>query len=218
MADPRDIQAEYREGFMAGVGALMPVALTFAALAFLWDTLDGTAGPIAASLLARALGRDVPQWQGTIASIPALALICVVVGGTIGGAALRAYEAAILDMPLAAGIYGAAREVVVRLSGPKAVTERLSRGVVAAPFGHSGSYIVGLLPGSRFGAVPRIGSAPAFPVFFSHVPTTITGFLVFTREEKIIPLDHWKFEDFAKFYTSGGLAMPAGTTPAPGGH
>jgi len=51
------------------------------------------------------------------------------------------------------------------------------------------------------------------------VPTTVTGFLVLSREETIIPLEGWKLEDFARFYISGGMAMPATPPagPAPGG-
>lgn len=209
MHDPREIPAAYRETFVRGASALLPVVLTIAALAFLWDMIDETAGPAARAIVARALGRpDLPQWVGTLAALPALAVLCVIVGGTVGGAALGLAEEAILRVPFAAGVYRAAKEVVERLSGPKRVTDRLSRGVVAAPFGRHGAYAVGLLVGSRLAHVPGTGSPDAFPVFISHVPTTITGFLVLSREESIIPLEGWKFEDFAKFYTSGGLAMP----------
>jgi uncharacterized membrane protein len=210
--EPEEIPAAYRETFVRGVSALLPVVLTIAALAFCWNMVDSTAGGAARALLSWALGRPVPQWAGTIAAIPALALLCVVVGGTVGGATLGLAEEAVLRVPFAGGVYSAAREVVVRLAAPRRVTDRLARGVVAAPFGRGGAYAVGLLVGTRLATVPKSGAAPAFPVFVSHVPTTVTGFLILSREETIIPLEGWKVEDFARFYTSGGLARPA--TPA----
>lgn len=216
MRSDRDILGEYRASFVRGIGALLPVVLTLAALAFVWRTIDGTLGPLAQAALARALGRpDVPRSAGTLLAIPAAALLCVVVGGTLGGAAIAAAEDAILRIPFVGGVYRTAREVVARLSGPRRVTPRLERGVVAAPFGPAGAYFVGLFPGTAFRGVPGPGAPPAFPVFFSHVPTTVTGFLIFAREEAILPLEDWTLEDFARFYASGGLGRPA-APPVPG--
>ncbi len=220
-ARPRDILTEWRETFVRGAAALAPVVLTIAAIGFLWNTIDGTLGPVAHAAIARALaalGRadvEIPRWAGTLAAIPLFALLCALVGGTIGAAAIAGLEDAVLRVPFARGIYRTAREVVARVSGPRRVSERLARGVVAAPFGRGGLRFVGLLPGTALAHVPRRGAPPAFPVFFSHVPTTVTGFLFLTREHEIIPLERWRLEDFARYYASGGLSMPAPAPPLP---
>lgn len=209
MRDPREIPAAYRETFVRGAATLLPIVLTVAVLAFVWSTIDQLAGPAARAILARASGRpDLPRWIGTLAAIPGLALLCLLVGGTIGGAFIRVVEEAVLRVPFVAGVYRASKQVVARLSGPPRVTERLARGVVAAPFGNAGSYAICYLMGTALREVPRAGAPPAFPVFLSHVPTTVTGFLILCREPTIVPLERWKVEDFARFYASGGLATP----------
>jgi uncharacterized membrane protein len=206
--DPREIAATYRRTFVRGLGALLPVVITIAVLAFLWNLLDDVAGGIAQALLSHAVGRPVPRFFATLAALPALALVCVVVGATVGGATLALAEEAVLRVPLARGIYAAARQVVARLTAPRAVTPRLARGVVVAPFGKYGPHFLGLLVGTRLAAVPAPGGGEAFPVFFSHAPACVTGFLILSREATIIPLEQWRLEDFARFYTSAGIARP----------
>ncbi len=162
--------------------------------------------------LEAELDRRYPSWIGIVAGVGGFVALCAAMGALAGSRFPVWADRLALKLPVVRAIYPAARQVVEATFGAsRAATPTFSRGsIVAIPFGDSGCRILGFVTGPGPRDVPGAAGNPTPSLFFSHVPTTVTGFLTHTRDDRLIPVRSFRLEDFARYYATAGIVQPGG--------
>ncbi len=204
--------------FITGIIILLPLAVTIAIVAFIVDFLTQPFMGVVLKIFADAdfIHRGflfIPKEQAIRYISQATILIGLFLATVLLGMIARWFffkslinlsDRILHRIPLVNKVYKTSQEIIKTLF---ASDKNSFKQVVMVPFGHEGTYVIGLISRES----PQICSDRAGKTLYSVlVPTTpnpTTGFLLMYSEEDMIFLD-MKPEDAIKYIVSCGVITP----------
>jgi uncharacterized membrane protein len=184
-----------RRHLTAGLLVLVPVIVTAAVVAFLFNLIDGWSRPLTRHLF----GRELPG-VGIALTVVLVYLVGLLSTNFVGKKFLEVFERLLENLPLVKSVYSASKQLVDAFS-PKG--RGSFRRVVLVEFPKKGTFALGFVTGGGLGALGD-GIASVY------VPTAInptSGFVVFVPETEIVDAG-LTVEEGIKLVVSGGVVGP----------
>ena len=184
-----------RRHLTAGLLVLVPVIVTAAVVAFLFNLIDGWSRPLTRHLF----GRELPG-VGIALTVVVVWLVGLLSTNFVGKKFLEGFERLLENLPLVKSVYSASKLLVDAFS-PKG--RGSFRRVVLVEFPKKGTFALGFVTGGGLGALGD-GIASVY------VPTAInptSGFVVFVPESEIVDAG-LTVEEGIKLVVSGGVVGP----------
>ena len=197
----RWLAVHLRRAFIAGSLLLVPVALTYLILVFIYDVVNGVLQPAVEEVFAWA-GRE--DWTfpglGLIAAVILLYITGVVVARGLGVRTVRWVQGAALRVPLIGTIYSASRQLVESFSGTgKTGFKR----VVMIQYPREGFWAIGFLT-----AITTNDTAGRFAVvYIPTAPLPNSGWLALVPFSEVYDTDITP-QEAMRFVFSGGIMSP----------
>ena len=180
-----------------GLLAVIPLALTFFAVQFLYFTIDRRVAP----LVEARLGFEIPG-LGILLVIVLLYLVGVVASHWAGRQFFRVVERVTGGIPLVKTVYHVGKQLTDALSNPE---KRGFKRVVLLESFRPGIWSVGFVTGVIEDGVNRGGNL--LKIFIPTAPNPTAGFMILTKESEVRELS-WSVKDAMNMIISGGLVSP----------
>ncbi len=190
-----------RRAFIGGSLLLVPVALTYLILVFIYDVVNGVLQPSVEEVFAW-VGRE--EWSfpglGLIAAVILLYIVGVVLARGLGVRAVRWVQDAALRVPLIGTIYSASRQLVESFSGTgKTGFKR----VVMLQYPRKGFWAIGFLT-----AITTNNAAERLAVvYIPTAPLPNSGWLALVPFSEVYDTDITP-QEAMRFVFSGGIMSP----------
>jgi uncharacterized membrane protein len=206
------LKNNFRSGLLSGIFLLIPFAVTFIVIRWLFGLFAGLLTPVV-KLILRALDRypgtgSVPSVYVTISvtvlTVIAFVMLVYVMGAVgryvIGRRLIQATEALVLKIPLVRTVYGAASQVIKAVSVPN---QQAFKSVVLTEFPRAGFKAVGFLTGH----ITDAEGGRFCKLFIPTSPNPTTGFFEIVPVEEVVETKMTVEEAF-KMVISAGLVCP----------
>ena len=193
-----------RRTFVAGLLVVLPLAVTYWFLNFLFRSLDGLG---LARLVEELVGRPLPG-LGTLLALLSIYLVGLLASNIVGARLVTAFESLLLKVPLVRGIFGPAKQLFMALGSEGGSAQE----VVAVEYPRRGLFMVGFVTQRDSRSVC---------VFIPTSPNPTSGFLVVCDPVEAHALGI-PFEAAMRLIVSGGVVhpgvslIPASPTPGSG--
>lgn len=189
------MRARLQNYLITGLLVVLPLAVTYLVLRWLFTTLDNVLQPF----FRLALGWRIPG-LGLIAGIVVILLAGMVASRSLGRRLIEFFEGFVLRIPVARWIYGLTKQLsdgVLRAeeSGPRGAFKR----VVLIEWPRKGLFAIGFVTGGAEHS-PRL-----LHVFVPGTPNPTGGFTVVAAEDEVQPLA-LTVEEALQFIISYGIA------------
>lgn len=204
-----------RRTFLQGILLILPLAITFAILRWLFLLVTGFAAPLAERMLQGvAAPAGAMVWMTpVIAAVLTLAVVMVVglVGGNYAGKRIwSALETLVMRIPLVKWFYGSTRQLLdaFQYAGGSAFRE-----VVLVEYPRHGLWSLGFVTAPAIGLIPGRPDADGVYVFLPTTPNPTSGYTI------VVPrADAHRagitVEEGLKIILSGGFIAPPTREPA----
>jgi uncharacterized membrane protein len=187
------MRAHIRSYLVAGLLVILPLAVTFLLLRWLFTSLDSILQPIFEAYL---FGRRIPG-VGLVAGILLILFAGALASNVLGRRLIDRFERLMLRIPLARVIYPSIKEFSETLFGERRATFQR---VVLIEWPRQGLHAIGFVTGGRITEDGR----QMIHVFVPGTPNPTAGFVVMTDEREVRSLD-LTVEEALKFVISGGI-------------
>lgn len=220
-------RSSFRARVTAGLILIIPLAITFWVVRFIFSFLRDASLWVLEVLLKSPAARPVIEGWGIdaqlvakegINALPTLlqwALACLAVFLTIGllyflggvttnvagRQAWRLMESIVGRLPVVKTVYGATKKI---LDGFTSETGRAFQRVVLIPFMGGTARTIGFVTGETRDAST---GEPLYTVFIATTPNPTTGFIFVARKSEVIELD-WTIEEAVQMVMSAGVILP----------
>jgi uncharacterized membrane protein len=188
-----------RQLFINGLLTLIPMAVTFYVLYYLFSVTDNFLGVY----FERFLGYRIPG----IGIITVLILIFItgfIVTNILGAKLLWLTESLLKKLPFVPKIYFAVKQIVEAFSLQRM---QVFTQVVLVEYPRKGIYVVGFVTGECKGEVQDKTEERLINVFIPTTPNPTSGMLILVPSKDIIYLD-MTVEDGLKLIISAGVVVP----------
>ncbi|RPJ26797.1 MAG: DUF502 domain-containing protein [Planctomycetaceae bacterium] len=209
-ASPRFI----RRTFLTGLLILIPLFVTYALIAFLFNIFTNASAPLMSGLF-RFLDLNRYGWTEPLVplinfllSLAVIFLLGLFGANFLGRRILQAVDALILRLPLVKSIYGAVKQLVDTFQGPRRGFQR----VVLIQYPSRGLWTMGFVSSERPDTMKLTPSPTILTVYIPTTPNPTTGYLVMMRPEEVVDVDYTVEEAF-KFIISSGIVGRELTSP-----
>jgi len=183
-----------RSKLLLGVLVLIPLAVTFVILRFIFDALDGMAQPLVDIIFGREIvGVGIGMTAATVYLAGLLA------SSRVGRSLIRGVEIGILRVPLVSWIYHLVKGVTDALSAVGSVPSR----VVMVEWPKAGTYTIGFLTKTMVKNDGKIYHSVLIPT----TPTPQTGLLAIVPDEEVTFTD-LSVEEGIRLVVSSGVLAP----------
>jgi uncharacterized membrane protein len=196
--------------WVAGLIVLLPLAITFAVLAWAFGLINRLLGPDSAvGRLFAWLGHPVARDSGFSYLVGVLLLFAFIyllglLARTSWHASLKQWlQRAVLRVPVLGPLYGTA-DRIVGLFGPKQGADITAMKPVWCSFGIGAAVLLALAPS---GEPVTIDGAEYVAVLVPTAPVPIGGALIYVRMDSVKPAD-LNIEELTAVYVSMGLSPP----------
>lgn len=163
--------------FLLGLATLLPVAISFYLIWWLFNTIDGLLQPILIGLS----GKFIPG-IGFIITIAGITLIGFIASSLIGKKLIAFWERILIKTPFLGKIYSALKKIVNSIFSQ----ERSSfRQAVLVEFPREGIYSIGFITNDNFAYT----DTESYCLFVPTTPNPTSGFFVVVPKEKVKLLD-----------------------------
>lgn len=202
--------APLRRTFLQGILLILPLAITFAILRYLFVVVTGFSAPGAQRLLqwAGAPAASMAWMTPVIAAVLTLAVVMIVglVGGNfVGKRAWSALEALVMRVPLVKWFYGSTRQLLdaFQYAGGSAFRE-----VVLVEYPRHGLWSLGFVTAPAIGLIPGRPDEDGVYVFLPTTPNPTSGYTI------VVPRSDAhragiSVEEGLKVILSGGFIAPS---------
>ncbi|QGU00129.1 hypothetical protein SYNTR_1535 [Candidatus Syntrophocurvum alkaliphilum] len=163
--------------FLAGLAALLPIAISLAIFIWLFNFIDNILEPI----LTYFFGQAIPG-IGFLITIVIIILIGFVATSFIGQKLLKFGEKILFKVPLLGKIYGTIKKIIdsVFSSGKDSF-----RQVALIEFPKEGVYSIGFITNEDF----NFGDDNCYSIFIPTTPNPTNGFFILVPKQKVKLLD-----------------------------
>ena len=203
------IKSKIRTVFLAGTLTLIPVAVTFLLLNFVFTKVD----PIFQPLIIKIIDL-IPFLGGRITYIPGLGilmtllfifLVGVFVTNILGQKLVMLGEKILEKIPLVRSIYNSSKQFMqaISLSGSDGFKK-----VILVEYPRKGLWVIGFVTCENTGETQLLTNADVLNVFIPTTPNPTSGFLLLVPKKEAIPLS-MTVEEGLKLVISGGIITPA---------
>ncbi len=193
-----------RGTFLAGVVALLPLALTLFVLWLLYRWAYAIFGPhtALAAWMRRILGIYIPGTEILVGLVTIL-VVGVITRHWLGKRALNALERALLQVPFIRKLYWTGRQLARYLLRPNPTP--VGR-VVLVEFPQPGSYVLGMLTADKVKHVSHSLGQEVAAVYIPTAPNPLSGWVLFLPKDRIIPTA-LSMDEGLTLVLSGGLSV-----------
>jgi uncharacterized membrane protein len=202
-AGPRFI----RRTFLTGLLILIPLFVTYALIAFLFNIFTNASAPLMQGLF-RLLDLNRYPWTEPLVplinfllSLAVIFLLGLFGANFLGRRILQTLDALILRLPLVKSIYSAVKQMVETFQGPRRSFQR----VVLLQYPGQGLWSMGFVASERRDTMHLTTSPTLLTVCIPTTPNPTSAYLVMVRPEDVVDVDYTLEEAF-KFIVSSGIA------------
>jgi uncharacterized membrane protein len=185
-----------RAAVIRGVLALLPIALTYYVLRFLYLAVDQKVAPF----IERWLGVSIPG-LGLVLVLVVLYLLGLFVGNWLGRKAFGLLETLTNHIPLVKTIYKMGRQLGQAFQVPE--QKGLKRVVLIEQF-RTGIWSIGFVMGTQ---KDEANGKNLLRLFVPTAPNPTTGFMIMVEESKVRDVD-WSVPAAMNTVISGGIVGP----------
>jgi uncharacterized membrane protein len=204
---PKDASSRFiRRTFLTGLLILIPLFVTYALIAFLFNLFTNASAPLMGGLF-RLLDLNRYGWTEPLVPLINFLLSLAVIflfglfgANFLGRRILEAVDALILRLPLVKSIYGAVKQMVDTFQGPRRGFQR----VVLIQYPSRGLWSMGFVASERRDTMNLTPSPTLLTVCIPTTPNPTSGYLVMVRPEDVVDIDY-TVEDAFKFIVSSGI-------------
>lgn len=196
-----------RGTFISGIVLLVPIALTYLIVVFLFDLVDGVLRPAMMWLLERfGVHWDIPG-PGVLAAALLIYLAGILLAHRLGRAIVEGARERLLRIPFIGTVYSANRQLIESFSGTS--TTGFKR-VVMARFPRDSTWSLGFLTGlTDAEGVERLAM-----VYVPTAPLPNSGFVVMMPFEDVLDTD-LTVPQAMQLIFSGGIISPRSVKASP---
>jgi uncharacterized membrane protein len=204
---PKDDGTRFiRRTFLTGLLILIPLFVTYALIAFLFNLFTNASAPFMGGLF-RLLDLNRYAWTEPLVplinfllSLAVIFLLGLFGANFLGRRILEAFDALILRLPFVKSIYGAVKQMVDTFQGPRRGFQR----VVLIQYPSRGLWSMGFVAAERRDTMHLTSSPTLLTVCIPTTPNPTSGYLVMVRPEDVVDVDY-TVEDAFKFIVSSGI-------------
>jgi uncharacterized membrane protein len=195
-----------RNRIFEGLLVILPVAVTWWVVAWLYNTLRGLfLDHVINWVVDHYNAQQSPFFVKVVA--PAMALLIVLCGLWVLGIFFhsrlhRLLDWVLLHVPIVTTIYSAVQKVVIAI-GPKEEAPKFKR-VVLVPFPHPGMKVPAFVTASCQDVVT---GKTILCVYVPTTPLPTSGYMLMLPEEDVTELS-WSLDDTLQAIVSGGITVP----------
>lgn len=187
-----------RKRFVGGVLVVIPLIVTFVALKFLFESIDGILSPI----IYDQFGYSI-FGQGVVATVVLILLVGIFSHSIIGATIIRAGEKLLVRAPGVRTIYMAAKQLLEAVALPQ---RKAFKQVALVEFPRKGLYSLCFVVGNPDLKI-NSEQSEMITLFIPSTPTPVSGSVILAKPEEVVLLD-MTVEEGIKFLVSGGIASP----------
>jgi uncharacterized membrane protein len=195
-----------RRTFLAGLLILIPLFVTYALIAFLFNLFTNASAPLMNGLF-RLLDLNRYTWAEPLVpfinfllSLAVIFLLGLFGANFLGRRILQAVDTLILRLPVVKSIYGAVKQMVDTFQGPRRGFHR----VVLVQYPSPGLWTMGFVASERRDTMNLTSSPTVLTVYIPTTPNVTTGYLAMVKPEDVVDVDY-TVEDAFKFIISSGI-------------
>ncbi len=206
------MMAGVRRTFIQGMLLLLPLAITFVILRWMFGLITGFSAPGAQRILESfGATETMMRWFTPIIAatitVGVVMLVGLVGGNYLGKRLWSSLESLLMRLPLVRWFYGSARQLMdaFRYSGGAAFRE-----VVLVQYPRPGIWCLGFVTAPATGLVPDLRGEESIYVFLPTTPNPTSGWtiVVARSEARSLPMT---VDEGLKVIFSGGFISPVGT-------
>jgi len=186
-----------RRHIFRGLLAIIPVALSYYVVRFLYLAVDRRVAPF----IEKTVGFDIPG-LGVLLVVAALYLLGLVASNWLGRQIIGVVDRLTGRIPLVKTIYNLGKQLGLAFSSQE---KQAFRRVVMVEFFRPGLWSIGFVTGS---VKDKASGEALLKVFIPTAPNPTAGFTVIVREAGLRFLD-WTVQDGLNAVLSGGVIGPA---------
>ena len=211
-----DVMTGVRRAFLRGILLLLPLAVTFLIMKWLFGTVTLLTGSGARRLLQ---GLGVPEGPlfPALTAVFALALtvgiillVGLVGGNYLGRRAWGLFERLLLSVPLVRWFYGSTRQLMDAFAAPGSGA---FKEVVMVEYPRHGIWTVGFVTAAVDALAPVHAGKDWVCVFLPTTPNPTSGYMVIVPRSAAVPTS-LSVDEGLKLIVSGGFIAPRGAGPA----
>jgi uncharacterized membrane protein len=206
------VVAWFQRTFLRGILLILPLAITFLLLRWLFSLMTGLTTPVTERLV-RGAGAALPDGPLLDYVIPLIAL-CLTIGSVLAAGALagnyvgkRAWglvERLLLKLPLVRWFYGSARQLIDAFAAPGSGA---FREVVFVEYPRRGVWCLGFVTSPAVGVPPGRADADSVYVFLPTTPIPTSGYTIVVPRSDA-PAAGMTVDEGLKLIVSGGFIAP----------
>ena len=189
------IARHVRATLIAGVLILVPIAITYVLLLWVFNSIDGLLAPV----VDRSIGRHIPG-LGLLVLLIIVYLLGLVWTKRLGRRSIRTLQLFLLKVPLIGAIYGPARKLIESFTGES--TAGFKR-VVVVEYPKQGTWMIGFLTGIS-NVVP--GTTMGV-IYLPTAPTPNSGWVAMVPIQNIYDTT-MTVREAMSMVLSGGISSP----------
>ena len=191
----KSIARHIRATFISGVLILVPVAITFVLVSWVFNSIDGLLG----DFVDRFIGRHIPG-LGLFVLVIIVYLLGLIWTKRLGRRTIRTLQLFLLKIPLIGAVYGPARKLIESFTGDS--TAGFKR-VVVVEYPKQGTWMIGFLTGIS-NVVP--GTTMGV-IYLPTAPTPNSGWVAMVPIQNIYDTT-MTVQEAMSMVLSGGISSP----------
>lgn len=190
--------AYIRNVFIQGLLVVVPIALAFWVLRFIYNIVDGIAGDAVNNLLENTLGFRIPG-IGVAIMVLLVLIIGLLMQGRLGRWFVNGTQALLMRIPIVKAIYGPAQQLFDSFTGK---SDSGFKRVVLIEYPKAGTWMVGFLT-----ATTNVDGQEMGIVYVATAPTPNSGWVAVIPIDEIYDVD-MEVGDAMNLIFSGGIKAP----------
>jgi len=205
----KKLRNRIRTAFLAGLAVLVPLFVTFFAVAFIVNKVDSVIIPILFDLLTK-LGTPhkylyrIPG-LGLILTFLFIILVGILTTNILGKKLFQLGEMILARIPFVRGLYTSAKELVETIISTSA-NDKFKK-VVLVEYPRKGVWSIAFVTNQAKGELQGDPSQPHLTLFIPTSPNPTSGLMIIVPQKDVIPLK-MSVEEGIKLVVSGGLIQP----------
>ena len=203
-----EIKRKVRNIFLTGIFTVVPIAITFWLLNFIFTKVDPIFQPIIIEIIDL-----IPFLKGRFTYIPGLGIVMTVIAiflvglfvrNIIGQKLVELGEWIVQKIPVVRGIYSSSKQFMQAVS---LTSNDGFRKVILVEYPRKGLWVVGFVTCENTGETQVLTKEDVVNVFIPTTPNPTSGFLLLVPKNDVIPLS-MTVEEGLKLVVSGGIVTP----------
>lgn len=166
--------------------------------------LDLRALAIDGERLRASVTKVMPPWIGILLSVLLVLTFGYIASGFLGRRIIGAFDKALNAVPVIRSVYPYAKQLVEFFLADNTLE---FDSVVAVPYPSEGLWSIGLVTGSGVRSVTEKSGEEVISVFMPTSPMPMTGYTVFVKKSRVVPLD-MSVDEALRVTVSGGVIVP----------